>query len=354
MQTVRPGKCKYFRSATVLVLLPIAAAGAVPAAACTSILVTRAASADGSVMVTYSCEDPGAMGGLGIEPAADHKPGEVIRVPPRIIDDEVGPGGRIPQVPHTYRVLCGSMNEYQVLDVRDDFYRQTGGQKSPRAARLRSDDETWPGARSDGPRGDRGDDRAGRALRLWRHGGVDFGGRSARGMDFRDRRERAGRQGRHLGGGAHSGRRDFLPYELVADRRGSPARSGQFPVLQECRRARRQPRLVRSEVGPAVSFLRRLLYSDASHAAGMRDADVECLSEGAPSKHFSPDYARSKPGSQPYPFSVKPDHKLSVADVFALMRDHFEGTDFDMTKGLDAGPFGSPGAGGRFSGSSTG
>jgi dipeptidase len=31
-----------------------------------------------------------------------------------------------------------------------------------------------------------------------------------------------------------------------------------------------------------------------------------------------------------------------MADVFALMRDHFEGTPYDMTKGVDAGPFGSP------------
>jgi dipeptidase len=33
---------------------------------------------------------------------------------------------------------------------------------------------------------------------------------------------------------------------------------------------------------------------------------------------------------------------LSVADVFALKRDHYEGTEFDMTQGLDAGPFGLP------------
>ena len=25
-----------------------------------------------------------------------------------------------------------------------------------------------------------------------------------------------------------------------------------------------------------------------------------------------------------------------------LMRDHYEGTPYDMTKGIDAGPFGSP------------
>jgi dipeptidase len=36
---------------------------------------------------------------------------------------------------------------------------------------------------------------------------------------------------------------------------------------------------------------------------------------------------------------VKPDRKLSVRDTMWLMRDHYEGTEFDMTKGVGAGPF---------------
>jgi dipeptidase len=48
------------------------------------------------------------------------------------------------------------------------------------------------------------------------------------------------------------------------------------------------------------------------------------------------------PEAEPYPLWIKPDAKLSVADVMALMRDHYEGTDFDMTRGLDAGPFKTP------------
>ena len=31
-----------------------------------------------------------------------------------------------------------------------------------------------------------------------------------------------------------------------------------------------------------------------------------------------------------------------MAGVFALLRDHFEGTEFDMTQGVDAGPYGLP------------
>lgn len=43
-----------------------------------------------------------------------------------------------------------------------------------------------------------------------------------------------------------------------------------------------------------------------------------------------------------YPFAVKPEHKLSVQDLFAIHRDHYEGTEFDLTRGPAAGPFGNP------------
>jgi dipeptidase len=62
----------------------------------------------------------------------------------------------------------------------------------------------------------------------------------------------------------------------------------------------------------------------------------------APSQEFSSDYHRAVPGAEPYPLWIKPDKKLSVQDVFDLMRDHYEGTEFDMTRGVDAGPYGSP------------
>lgn len=43
-----------------------------------------------------------------------------------------------------------------------------------------------------------------------------------------------------------------------------------------------------------------------------------------------------------YPFAIKPDQKLDVKDIFAIHRDNYEGTEFDLTKGLAAGPFGDP------------
>lgn len=43
-----------------------------------------------------------------------------------------------------------------------------------------------------------------------------------------------------------------------------------------------------------------------------------------------------------YPFSIKPDEKLSVKDVMALHRDVYQDTDFDLTKGVAAQAFGDP------------
>ena len=57
------------------------------------------------------------------------------------------------------------------------------------------------------------------------------------------------------------------------------------------------------------------------------------------------------PFTRAYPFSVKPDQKLTVENVFAIHRDNYEGTEFDLTKGLAAGPFGNPN---RFEGQAEG
>merc|ERR1719436_1097500 len=43
-----------------------------------------------------------------------------------------------------------------------------------------------------------------------------------------------------------------------------------------------------------------------------------------------------------YPFSVKPDKLLTPEDIFRIYRDHLEGTEFDLTKGLAGGPFHTP------------
>jgi dipeptidase len=57
----------------------------------------------------------------------------------------------------------------------------------------------------------------------------------------------------------------------------------------------------------------------------------------APSREFSPE----RPNMD-FPFSVKPDEKLSVHDVMTITRDQFEGTPFDPAAGVQGGPFANP------------
>jgi dipeptidase len=60
----------------------------------------------------------------------------------------------------------------------------------------------------------------------------------------------------------------------------------------------------------------------------------------APSANLAFDEVNGVP--PPLPFAIKPDRKLTLADAMALMRDHFEGTPLDMTKDVGAGPFACP------------
>lgn len=60
----------------------------------------------------------------------------------------------------------------------------------------------------------------------------------------------------------------------------------------------------------------------------------------APSRGFTPWV--NDTFTKEYPFSLKPDKKVSVQDVMTITRDYYQGTEFDLSKGLAAGPFGTP------------
>jgi dipeptidase len=62
----------------------------------------------------------------------------------------------------------------------------------------------------------------------------------------------------------------------------------------------------------------------------------------APSLNLSIDYVKGEKGAQPMPLWIKPDKKLTVHDMMELMRDHFEGTEFDLSKDIGAGPYALP------------
>ena len=94
-----------------LILTLTFAVGAVTAFACTNFIVTKGASTDGSVMVTYAADSHQLYGALYYTPKGKFKPGATLRV------EEWDTGkylGDIAQIPQTYTAI-GNMNEHSVI-----------------------------------------------------------------------------------------------------------------------------------------------------------------------------------------------------------------------------------------------
>ncbi|MCM1475298.1 MAG: C69 family dipeptidase [Muribaculaceae bacterium] len=84
---------------------------AVPALACTNLIAGKKATTDGSALLTYAADSHTLYGELCHTPAADHPKGAMRKV----IDWDSGkPLGEIPEIAHTYNVV-GNMNEHQLV-----------------------------------------------------------------------------------------------------------------------------------------------------------------------------------------------------------------------------------------------
>ena len=79
--------------------------------ACTNVMITKGASADGSVMVSYAADSHWLYGELYFHPAADWKDGDKLRINEWDSNRFLG---EIDQVPHTYKTV-GNMNEHQLI-----------------------------------------------------------------------------------------------------------------------------------------------------------------------------------------------------------------------------------------------
>ncbi|MGX4598730.1 C69 family dipeptidase [Faecalimicrobium sp. JNUCC 81] len=103
---------------------------------CTTIIVTKGAMADGSMVVTHSCDDELGDQRLIYIPEKNYEPGQLRPIfaehyrYPRIVSEDRGPGynttsypktdpiGYIPQVTHTYAYFDGNygiMNEHNLM-----------------------------------------------------------------------------------------------------------------------------------------------------------------------------------------------------------------------------------------------
>jgi dipeptidase len=304
--------------------------------ACTNLLVTRGASSDGSTMITYTC-DGVFHAHLRSAPATDHKPGDSVEV----VDWYGKVYGKIPQVTHTYAYV-GYMNEHQ-LAISETTFEGREELKNPDGLLHYKDLIIFSLERAKTAR---------EALTVMTGLVEKYGYRSSgESISIADKKEVWILE---IIGPGPGGKGAIWVAVKVPDgyisAHANKARIGTFPLKdpKNCIYSKNVISFAKEKGYWDPKSKKLFLFNEAycpTTPKNNRYADTRVWSifrRAAPSKKFSPDYHRSVDGAKPYPLWIKPDKKLSLADVFALMRDHYEGTDFDMRKGIDAGPYGSP------------
>jgi dipeptidase len=306
--------------------------------ACTSILVSRGASQDGSVFVTYSADAP-FMPKLLRVAGGTHPAGSTVEVK-GWEDDHIR--GKIPQAAQTYTVV-GLVNEHQ-LSMAETTTGGRGELVDPKG--LLDYDAlislTLQRAKTA---------REAIALidELCREHGYASGGET---FSIADKNEAWLME---LIGKGHGNKGIVWVAARVPDgmitAHANMSRITTFP-LNDPENWKYSPDVVtfaiekgyyKTEDGKPFSY-RDAYHPDqsASHKRACAGRVWSIYRRSCPSENFSDAFFRGKPGVEDYPLFVKPDKKLSLHDVMGLMRDHYEGTPYDMTKGVDAGPFGSP------------
>lgn len=334
-------------------------------------IVTCGATADGSMLVTHSDDNELSDQRLIFVPAQAHAPGSLRSLVagindgyPRLVSQARGPGydlpdwpatpliGEIPQAAHTYAYFDGSygiMNEHNLM-----FGECTNGAKYMPQNPVTQEEAA----------------RTGKHVRLFY---------SAELSRMALERCRLAREAVHLMGALLDEYGYFSTGEtlLVADEQ-------EAWVFEMCALpdeeyhsawiAQRVPdgtvfvaanefriREIRPDADDQI-FSSRLLPGLAKLGWAPKEGPVDWLVAISQGEYNHPYYSlrrvwrvfdRVNPdlGLSPwvtdgyttdYPFSIQPKNKLQPRDVFALYRDHYEGTQFDMSKGLAAGPYGDP------------
>lgn len=308
----------------------------VMADACTSLIVTKGASEDGSAIITYTC-DGEFHPHLDYEPPGDYEPGDSVE----ITDWRGNTYGKIPQVEHTYGVLH-LMNEHQLV-IGETTFDGRKELENPDGMLSYWDLIFFALQRAKTAR---------QAIAVMTDLAEEYGYRSGgESFSIADPNEVWIME---MIGPGESGEGAIWVAVRVPDGymscHANKARIGEFPLddPENC--------IYSDDV---VSFAAEQKYYDPASGEPFRFCDVYCpptaeklrfcstrvwsiFRRAAPSQQLPPDYHRNVEGAEPYPLWIKPDEKLSLGDVFALMRDHYEGTPYDMTSGVDAGPYGNP------------
>lgn len=310
---------------------------------CTNFLITKGASIDGSTMITYAADSHTLFGELYFQPAKDYPAGAMRD----IYEWDTGKYlGQIPQLAHTFSVV-GNMNEFQVAigettyGGRSELSKQSGAimdygsliyvalqrSKTAREAiKVMTDLVAEFGYASSGESFSIADKNEVWILELIGKG------ESEKGAVWVAMRIPDG----YISGHANQARITTFPKEdsencIYAEDVISFAREkGWYNGSDDD--------FSFSDVYAPVDF-GGARFCDARVWAGFNKIT------GGMESHTA--YAMGKVehgGDNNFPTNriplwVKPTQKVSVQDVMGMMRDHFEGTELDMTKDIGAGPF---------------
>lgn len=304
--------------------------------ACTNFLVGKYASVDGSTMITYSADSYALFGELYHWPAKKYSQGEMLKV----YEWDSGKYlGEIAQASQTYNVV-GNMNEYQVtigettfggreeladpdgiIDYGSLIYIALQRAKTAREAiKIMTDLVAEYGYYSGGESFSIGDPNEIWVLEMI---GKGKGNRGAVWVAVR------------------------IPDDCISAH-ANQSRIHQFPLKdpKNC--------LYSKDV---ISFAREKGYytgkdEDFSFSKAYNPLDFggQRFCEARVWSFFNKcnkdmakfvTYAQGKT-QEPMALYIKPDKKLSLADIQGMMRDHYEGTELDWTNDIGAGPFKSP------------
>jgi len=304
--------------------------------ACTNFIVTKGASTDGSVMITYTADSFNFYGELYHFPAAVYPKGAWLE----IYEWDTGKHlGRIPQAEVTYNVI-GNMNEHQVVigettfggrsELRDPkgildygslMYIALQRSKSAREAiQVITDLVAEHGYYSSGESFSIGDANEAWILEMI---GKGEGNKGAVWVALRI-------PDGYISGHANHSRITTFPLNDPKNCIYSP------DVISFAREKGyfegKDSEFSFSDAYAPIDF-GKIRFCDARVWSLFRRCNAEM-------DKYLP-YIKAESLDR-MPLYIKPDRKLSVQDVMHLMRDHYQGTELDMTKGIAAGPYEMP------------
>ena len=299
---------------------------------CTSIMVGRKASADGSVITSHTC-DGGYRTWAQMEPAADHGPGTmhpVLRgtMNTRFRGDTTGVKlmGEIPEAAHTYAYLNTAypcLNEKQ-LAIGETTFSGPDTLVNPAGWFTIEELERIALQRCDNARD---------AIRLMGALAEEYGyGDEGECLTVADKNEVWQFEivgiGKERIGAAWVAQR--IPDDHVAVSANVP-RIGKINRGSKDMMASANVEQVALDNGlwdgKGTFIFWKAFNADYAKGRNFHDREWFILNHFAPSLGLTYDMDE-------LPFSVKPEHPVDVREVMALYRETYEGTDFDMTRNV--------------------